>query len=160
MAEIITNNKKNIKVDLTPMVDLGFILITFFVFTATLQQHHSFKLIIPQSNTNILMPLAESKVITIMPISNEHIGWYAGKFNGSIQYTNWSIHGIRKVIATEKSRIDEIFKTNNELTVIIKPGPESNFGNFIDVLDEITIQNIKKYVVADMDTKELAAIIK
>ena len=87
MAEI-TNNSKQIKgkrlirkstrVDLTPMVDLGFLLITFFVFTTTMSSVKAMAMVSPKDNTTKTDDLCESCVITILAAANNKLFYYEG----------------------------------------------------------------------------------
>ncbi len=85
MAEIITNSKrsskrfikKNIRVDLTPMVDLGFLLITFFIITTTLQEQKQMKLLLPKDSTDSTLT-GQATTLTFILKGNDSIGYYEG----------------------------------------------------------------------------------
>ena len=90
MAEIITPQKggrrqlQPPRLDLTPMVDLGFILITFFIFTTTLAKSEIMKIEMPSNEptTNPSVVIEES-VITLIPVKNHTVYWYEGSFKGA-----------------------------------------------------------------------------
>jgi biopolymer transport protein ExbD len=56
--------KHNLKIDMTPMVDLGFLLITFFVITAELSKPQAMNLYMPHDGRPT--DAAESKSITFL----------------------------------------------------------------------------------------------
>ena len=87
MAEITNNQKhakgkrllrKSTRVDLTPMVDLGFLLITFFVFTTTMSSVKAMAMVAPKEDSFITDNLCESCVITVLPGANNRLFYYEG----------------------------------------------------------------------------------
>src|ERR1700687_3744258 len=81
MAQIEDNNrsksKRAVRVDLTPMVDLGFLLITFFILTTVLSQPTIASLVLPK-DSNIKTPLKENAVLTLMLTRNDSIEYFEG----------------------------------------------------------------------------------
>src|SRR5215207_5710219 len=89
------SKKQSTKVDLTPMVDLGFLLITFFVFTTTASEPREIQLLMPAGQM-ATTPVGDSKVLTIIPLSGDSILYYHGDLqkasqNGLYGITNFSI---------------------------------------------------------------------
>ena len=85
MAEMITSSKrkgkkylpKNIRVDLTPMVDLGFLLITFFILTTSLDEKKEMKLLLPKDSKDSTL-LEKSTTLIFLLKANDSIGYYGG----------------------------------------------------------------------------------
>jgi len=158
MAEIITTSKKSgkylhqsIRVDLTPMVDLGFLLITFFILTTTMQSNTVMKLIIPKDSTDST-ELPGSTTLTIILERNDSIGYYDGQ-SKKIKYDRFgAMRNIiqQKQISLVKNQVDK-----KKLILIIKPTKESSYKNFVDALDEIYINDCKHYFVAEPGQHEI-----
>lgn len=156
MAEINTSSKssskkhllKIIRVDLTPMVDLGFLLITFFILTTTMQSHTAMKLIVPK-DSEITTDVARSKTITFILERNDSIGYYDG-FASNIKYARFG--AMRSIIRQKQISLGE---KKNEMVIIIKPTKESSYKNFVDAMDEILINNCKTYFVAEPEKNEI-----
>jgi biopolymer transport protein ExbD len=163
MAEIIAPSKRTqIKLDLTPMVDLGFLLLTFFVLTTTLTKPATLQLAMPSEeptpNPNII---PESCAITIIPCKN---GYYT--YLGSNAETNTKLIGLTEV----RSQLSDLKKAiNNKIQagqllpdaqafVFIKPTSNSTYGQCIDVLDELLINNINLYSITQASDIEEAKI--
>jgi biopolymer transport protein ExbD len=68
--------KKSTRVDLTPMVDLGFLLITFFVFTTTMAKPTAMKIEMPNDQTTVTDPICNSCVLTAVLCNNDQIKYY------------------------------------------------------------------------------------
>ena len=141
--------KLSTKVDLTPMVDLGFLLITFFIFTTTMTQPTAMKVYLPDDNGDPTL-VKESGTLTLLLGKNDVVYYYEGKFKAepsSIMATTFK--GIRDII------INKRMSTNlNDFVVIIKPQKESIYKNTVDALDEMTINDVKHYSVGEITDVE------
>jgi len=152
MAEIISSGNKSGKlstrVDLTPMVDLGFLLITFFIFTAAMSKPTGLKIFLPKSvPDNSRQPTPASGALTLLLAADKRIFYYEGDDPG--QMHPMEVNALRQVILDKKKR------TNPEkFMVIIKPGKDSNFETLVNVMDEMTIDNVKRYAMVDLDPEE------
>ncbi len=160
MAEINSSLKsngkkyhhKNIRVDLTPMVDLGFLLITFFILTTTLQQPNVMKLVLPKDSKDSTL-LSQSATLTFILKRNDSISYYDG-FAKEIKSAGFA--AVRNIIQQKQIALTNNHINKNDLTLIIKPSVESSYKNFIDALDEVTINDCKHYFVADPGKNESA----
>jgi biopolymer transport protein ExbD len=161
--------KLSTRVDLTPMVDLGFLLITFFIFTTTMSQPTALKLFLPDDKVkqDEQNKAKESGVLTILMGADNHIYYYEGQLkpDGS-NFLSASYNGensIRDVILKKKadvrSRSRDAENPYKDFVVVIKPGVECNYKNVIDILDEMAINVVKKYALVDISDGE-AQLVK
>jgi len=140
-------HRRSTRVDLTPMVDLGFLLLTFFVFTTSLAEAKAMTLIEP--NEDGFTQVKESAAITFLLSRNNGLYYYEGKFNPDstgFQINRTNYKNVRDIIVTKKRSTDPDF-----LMFIVKADTCSTFGNSIDLLDEMAICNIADGHYAEMD---------
>jgi biopolymer transport protein ExbD len=148
--------KLSTRIDLTPMVDLGFLLITFFIFTTTMSQPTAMRLILPKDTDkpDEQNKAKESGALTIMLGKDNHVFYYEGILatNGSnFKSANFGSgdEGIRSVILHKKANTDE-----KDLVVVIKPDADCTYKNVVDILDEMSINVIKRYALVDISESE------
>jgi biopolymer transport protein ExbD len=153
------SKKASTKVDMTPMVDLAFLLITFFMLATTLQKQQIMSLVMPPKLDKPMVDppeLKASKALTILLGEENKVFWYVLEQDGSINFneTDFSNEGIRKVI------LDRKLVAGNELNVIIKPMKTSKYQNVVDLLDELAITGVKKYIIDAISNDEIAMVMK
>ncbi|MFD3393042.1 biopolymer transporter ExbD [Aquirufa sp. OSTEICH-129V] len=150
------SKKMSTKIDMTPMVDLGFLLITFFMLTTTLAKPVTMQLNMPdKTDTKETSPVKLSETLTVCPDENK-VYYYQGiptEAGTVMQVTNYSETGIRKVIADLKAKVGSNF------TIVIKPTKKAKYRNMIDMLDECAITNNKRYALLEIDP-DTEALIK
>jgi len=150
------SKKMSTKIDMTPMVDLGFLLITFFMLTTTLAKPVTMQLNMPdKTDTKETSPVKLSESLTVCPDENK-VYYYQGiptEAGTVMQVTNYSETGIRKVIADLKAKV------GNNFTIVIKPTKNAKYRNMIDMLDECAITNNKRYALLEIDP-DTEALIK
>ena len=140
-----------IRVDLTPMIDLGFLLITFFILTTTLKASTTMRLIVPKDSP-IKTKLPVSKTLTFILEDHDSIGYYDGQAK-EIKYAAFC--AIRNIIQQKQATLTNGHINKNEMIVIIKPTKESAYENFVNAMDEIYINDCKHYFVAEPGENEL-----
>jgi len=150
--------KLSTRVDLTPMVDLGFLLITFFIFTTTMSQPTAMRLYLPKDTERQeeQTKVKESGALTILLGSNDRVFYYEGKLaddQSNVVETDFA--NVRDVIINKKKTTDP-----EDFVVVIKPGPTSVYRNTVDILDEMTINAVKRYALVDISDVELTMVQK
>ncbi|NIF03837.1 biopolymer transporter ExbD [Chryseobacterium sp. Tr-659] len=161
----VRSKKQSTRVDMTPMVDLGFLLITFFMFTTTFSKPNVMDLGLPAKpkKDQPKPPPTEIKLsnsISILLGKNNRVFWHqqdATSLNDqTLMETTLDREGIRKVIQQAKSRAADPTK----FTVIIKPTDDAVYKNFVDILDEMAITKSEQYGVTDIKPWEKAVYEK
>jgi biopolymer transport protein ExbD len=147
------SKKQSTKVDLTPMVDLGFLLITFFIFTTTVQQPTSMNLNMPKDtkDPNQDMKVKESGSLTLLLGKGNVIYYYGGNDPAKMQTTTYK--DVRRVILDKKKSTPVA-----DLFVIIKPDKDATYKNAVDILDEMDINDISRYAMVDPTPDEYSKI--
>jgi biopolymer transport protein ExbD len=166
--------RKTLRVDFTPMVDMNMLLITFFMFCTTLSIPQIMDVAMPTDKGE--EPIPGSKSVTVILGENNKVYYYEGVANyedyTSLKETN--MLGIREMLLsrnndnmfkikelrqkhykkeiTDKQLRDmssEVKKSKDGLNVVIKPTKDSNYKNLVDVLDEMQICGVGKYAIVD-----------
>lgn len=165
MAEIITSTasggeKKGIarlqkaspRVDLTPMVDLGFLLITFFIFSTTMHEQTALKLFLPAEGSSTTV--GESTTLTLIPTGNNKLLYFNGSFeqakqNQSLGITGYQLNqGIGDLIRKKQAALLLTGK-KKDFNIIIHPDGSATYRNIVDLLDEMLINAVPAYCITD-----------
>ena len=131
--------------DMTPMVDLAFLLLTFFVMTTTLNKPQTMEITMPEKpKPEDKQPMVnEKRVLTLVLGGEDKIYWYLGITDPKVELSNFSNDGIRKVLLQQNAQI-------SEMVVLIKPSDQSKYKNVVDILDEMNISNIARFALVDI----------
>jgi biopolymer transport protein ExbD len=143
------SKKLSTRVDLTPMVDLGFLLITFFIFTTTMSQPTAMPLYLPK---DVQKPeeqnkVKESAVLTILLGKADQIYYYEGIDPSKLKASNFK--EIRDVVLDKKRRTDP-----KDFVVILKPTQDATYRNTVDILDEMKIDDVHRFAMVDISQDE------
>ena len=142
----VRTKKANTKVDLTAMVDLAFLLITFFMLTTSLSKPIAMDIAKPDKNekddTNRL-ELRASQTMTILLGKNNKVAWYMGEAKTATP-TIEGFTEVRQSILENKKKVAELYGNDPKktLVVVIKPTSGSTYKNFVDIMDELNIAQI------------------
>jgi biopolymer transport protein ExbD len=148
-----------VKIDMTPMVDLGFLLITFFIFTTSMSEPTVTKLSMPkQSNTTV--DVNKKTLFTIVADRNRVYvyegAWEDAIATGKIIQTGYHLQtGLGNFIRQKQKKLDGT-KQREELMVCIKPLATASYQNVVNVLDEMQINNVKRYGIIPLSKEEKA----
>jgi len=157
--------KLSTRVDMTPMVDLGFLLITFFIFTTTMSTPATMKLFMPkdEKDKEKQTEVKESGALTIMLGKNNGVYYYEGqiKEDGS-NFKTSTFKEIRNEIIKKKQEVTENGRRlgypkdtlDKDFVVVIKPNSEATYKNTVDILDEMTINQVHRFALIDITDDE------
>jgi biopolymer transport protein ExbD len=157
------SKKLSTRVDLTPMVDLGFLLITFFIFTTTMSSPKVMKLVMPDDTKPGVPPInvGQSTALTVIPLDANRIFYYHGDLESALKsntygVTNYSVtNGLGQIVRTKQAALDGVKAgKSKDLVLMVKPAPESNYQCLVNVLDEVLINEVKHYAIMDLTTEE------
>jgi biopolymer transport protein ExbD len=200
MAEIIANEgggkkkgKKRAKkhsthIDMTPMVDLACLLLTFFMLTTAFSKPKVMEITLPEKDPKGKQPeVNKSRVLNILLDENDKIYWYNGMVDPYkpipvLNVTDFGKDGIRKLlILRNKALLTTITKFEEDVTtgkivlprdsvmkrlkdfrkadnlgpiVLIKATDKAKYGNLVDIMDELSITNIVRLAVVDINSYE------
>lgn len=166
----VRSKKQNSKVDLTAMVDLAFLLITFFMLTTTLNKPQSMSLGLPNKDDDEVktapQKVDENRTMTILMGENNKLIRYVGFVTnplsgGAPKDFSYGKDGIRQELLKRKQLVFEYTGSKDKgMIVIIKPSKKSTYKNLVDVLDEMAISDIKTYAIVNEFTPEETLLLQ
>ncbi len=165
--------KMSTRIDMTPMVDLGFLLVTFFILTTTMQKPKAMNVVMPdnQKDTTKQNKIRASEAMTVILGQNNKIYYYFGQDSATtggpqMQVTNYK--DFRKIVSDRNQTVLALQRQNGWMNngeymgayVLIKPTDSSKYANTVDMLDEMKISHIRSFAILDISPEELAEIPK
>lgn len=151
----VRSKKMSTRVDLTAMVDLGFLLITFFMLATTFNKPKTMEVNKPDKTEDPKdqPPIPLSKTLALMLGDNDKVYWYVSpedidaNTQLSLDSIDYSPNGVRRIIQQRQREVQAKYSDKDQLFVMIKPLPASKLKNTVDVLDEMTINGVKRYAL-------------
>ncbi len=177
--------KQSTHIDMTPMVDLAFLLLTFFMMTTTFGKPKTMEINMPVKPDTPENQTLVNNAVTILLTGDDKIYWYFGELKPEtkLELTNYSNDGLRKLFLDKnKFAVDRIKQlrtesaTNNmadttlkrleveakgakqALMVLVKADDKAKYKNIVDVLDELNITMVGKYAIVDLAQQEFDLI--
>jgi biopolymer transport protein ExbD len=146
----VRSRRISTRVDMTPMVDLGFLLITFFMLATTMSKPTAMSVFFPAKDSD--------NVLTIFLGANDDIYYLDGiaaddeNAKASLKTTRPGFD-LRNVIFDARKRV-RAFRGNmgnqdDPMTIVIKPTDVSSYKNMVDAMDEMAITKSKRYALVD-----------
>lgn len=140
----VRSKKQGGRVDLTAMVDLAFLLITFFMLTTSLNKPNAMDVTVPDKNKEDpedRLEVADDRTMTILLAGDNKVVWYAGLFDNPIEGPETVEHGaegIRPVLLRKLQEVPQ--RTGGKDPIfVIRPSDDATHRNLVDILDEMKI---------------------
>lgn len=165
----VRSKKMSTRVDLTPMVDLAFLLITFFMLTTTLSKPHAMQLNMPKKPDKIedKQEIGECQVLNILIDTLDHVWYYEGLQVAGLKQTSFDPSakdgGVRKIVLNMMKKVpNECPLTSKgakrDAIVLIKMLHGARYKNMVDILDEMDVTGCKIYAIQEPDPIEIEAV--
>jgi len=153
----VRSKKASTRVDLTAMVDLAFLLITFFILTTTLQKPKAMDLTMPDKKEDQIkqQPIADNRSLTLLLGANHQYEWYRGKGSKPIEGPTVGVYGKSFRRLLEEASKKSLAESGKGLFVVIKPSSQSVYNDVVTVMDELNIINNQYRAIVDIEPLDL-----
>ena len=152
----VRSKKSSTRVDMTAMVDLAFLLITFFILSTTLNKPKAMDMAMPDKDEQqTQLPVPASRTMTVLLGSNNKLEWFVGepgKSAGTVD--NYGKEGLRKALIENSDKI-KAASGGKPMIVLIKPSDKSTYENLVSALDELAITKIDIHAIVDITPVEI-----
>lgn len=134
--------------DMTPMVDVAFLLLTFFMLTTVFSRPQAMEVNLPESEEEVDVP--ESKVMTLRGSDDDNIYWNMG--TDPLQKISYD--ELNAALTTQRQALGD------ELIVLIKVDREGTYNNIVDMLDEIKLAGVTKFSIAPFSSQDSTQVLQ
>ncbi len=132
-----------IRIDMTPLVDVAFLLLIFFMVTTVFRTPQALEINLPPKD-NPPVPIAKSNILTVYALPGERYKWAVGE-NPPAE-VDWS--ALPGIFKTEQA------KNPNKIVVVIKIHPEARFHSMVDIIDELDALKLNRFALAPMTDED------
>lgn len=139
-----TKRKRNTtRLDMTPMVDLGFLLVTFFMLSSNYAKPHAMKLLMPNTQTTQTMPVSDAGALTFYLAKDAQV-YYTLGLSTKLHQIESSQQQMQQLLARQKQ------KSGERLFVLVKATSQAKYRLLVDVLDELKIADINQFAIVSL----------
>lgn len=138
--------------DMTPLVDVAFLLLTFFMLTTQFRPPEEVEIILPASHSAFKLPESNVMLITISKDSRIFLGFDSPKMTGRIFGEQNRLRSAVEVTTKELPNfLIQARIANTKLRTVVKGDAGSEYGVAEDVMDILLKTNITRFnLVTDL----------
>lgn len=129
-----------VRIDMTPMVDIAFLLLIFFMVTTVFRKPQALEINLPPQDVKI--EVAESRVLLVRVLDDRRV-YYR---RGTAPWARSSVDEVSKVL--------EPYKGSDELVVVIKVDRDAEFRSMVDIIDELDLASLSRFSLAELTPEE------
>ena len=126
-----------VRIDMTPMVDVAFLLLTFFMLTTSMRRPQTMEINLPPGKA--IVEVAQSNLLTLLVKENGTIYWTIGM--DPPQKVDFKDFG---------SLIRQKNQQNQRLITLIKVDRKGKYHYMVDIMDELNLANVNRFSLAPM----------
>ena len=142
------SRRLGIRIDMTPLVDVAFLLLTFFMFTTSMSRPQTMEINLPPDQ-NVKVEIAESNLLTLRVSDKGEMFW------------NYGIESPKKLEKADMSKfLKEKSQTNPKLTVLLKVDRQGRFEMMVNTIDELTLAGVTRFSIAPLLDADMALMAK
>ena len=130
-----------VKIDMTPMVDVAFLLLIFFMVTTVFRTPQALEINLPPKE-DVKVDVAQSKVLEVRVLPDQRVFWR----NAQDPWARTTIPELEKVFAP--------WKTDDEKIVVVRIDRDAKFNNMVDIIDELDLANLTRFSLQTMNETE------
>jgi biopolymer transport protein ExbD len=144
--------KRSVNVDMNPMVDLAFLLLTFFMLATTFSKPQAMELLVPAKpkpdDVEKEMPVKESKTLSLV-LTKDKLVWYVGITDPDIDSLTYNQPEVIQMLEARNKAV-------SDMVVLIKPLKESNYGQLVMLIDALNYAGVGRYAISDLSAFDRA----
>ena len=132
-----------VRIDMTPMVDVAFLLLIFFMVTTVFRTPQALEINLPPDE-DVKIDIAESKVLSVRVLPDARAYWKRGGKD-----VPWA--------RTQVATLADVFKTfrgNKEIVVVVKIDRDAKFNSMVNIIDELDIANLTRFSLGTLSPEE------
>ena len=137
-----------IRIDMTPLVDVAFLLLTFFMLTTVFSKPQTMELNLPPDDKT-QVEVAESNLMTLRVMADSTI---------------WHAMGSQPPEKVEFSKFREFLlesnRSNPKLITLVKVDRDGSYALMVDIMDELNLANVTRFSLAQMTDKDKSVVDK
>jgi len=130
-----------IRIDMTPMVDVAFLLLIFFMVTTVFRTPQALEINLPPDDQKTV-DVAMSKVLEVRVLPDARVFWRSGQ-------DPWA-----RTTVGELVKVFEPYKTDKEKIVVVRIDRDAKFNNMVDIIDELDLANLTRFSLQTMNETE------
>ena len=138
-----------VRIDMTPMVDVAFLLLIFFMVTTVFRTPQAMEINLPPDNNNPT-PIRESKILQLRVLGEDRVFWKRGpKTDPWVRTSIGSLKDVIKPLAN-----------NDNIVVLINIDREAKFNNMVSIIDQLDLARLGRFSIIELGPKEKAEVEK
>ncbi len=137
-----------VRVDMTPMVDVAFLLLTFFMLTTVMRKQETLEINLPPNNQTKI-DIAESNLLTMFVDQND-----------SVFYSNGTEKPQPIVFSTLQKFFKDRAQQNPKLVILLKFDRKAKYHMMVDIIDKLNLADLERFSIAPMTDNDIKLLSK
>jgi len=134
-----------VRIDMTPMVDVAFLLLIFFMVTTVFRTPQALEINLPPKE-DVKVDIAQSKVLEIRVLPDNRAYWRNAQ-------DPWA-----RVEFANLGRVFQPWKNSKDKVVIIRIDRDAKFSYMVDVIDDLDLANLTRFSLQTLDDKQKSEV--